>query len=505
MRKIFAFIFTFIAKSIATIFAALFIVTALLSFLLLNFEHTLFDTETYKRALLENEIYEQFPVLFSKQIAQVATFIADPCAASPLGCSIDSASPELQACLMGILGEDAYVKIGSGQRTATEAEVEASQPCLDQFGQTASQSESGNAPPDENPLINASAEVQSCIKQTLGDEAFATLYDAERGPTDAEIQQISACFEQAGETPQSNTPGVVGPMTFLNNFSPEQWQTLMTYLLPPDDLQNMTEATLDQVFAYLNGEADTASIPLTGLKARLTGQAGEELILFLLNAQPACTEEQQAQITAGVFGEKGKTPILCAASGETLDMLLPELQRQMNEAVSGIPDEAIIIQPPSASDPSSPLGANPKAALRLLHVMIRLSPLVPLIFLLLVTLFGVRSLKGWLRWWGIPILIVGLITLSIGIAAMPLLQWAWVNYAVDRIPPLISPSLGELVHGLANSLVRDLAKGITISASLIVLLGLAAIVGSFFVKSKPKKAALPATPIESPPGDISSA
>ncbi len=502
MRKIFALISKFIAKTIAAFCAALFVITAVIVFLLLNFEHTLLNAETYKRALIASNIYEQLPALVSEQFSIVGEFLADPCAASPLGCSIDGASPELKACLMDILGEDAYVKIGSGQRNATDAELEDSQPCLDQFGKTAPQPGPESGALDENLLINASAEVQDCAIQALGDETYETLSNAQRQPTEAETQQINTCFEQAGDSLQPNTPQVAGPMVFLNNLTSEQWQALILHLLPPDDLQYMIESTLDQAFAYFNGETNTAKIPLDKLKARLTGQAGKDLILLLLKAQPPCTEEQLSQINTGDFGEEGKSPVLCAASGKTLDKLMTELQRQLTDASLKIPDEAVFVKPPSSSDPTNgngPLGKDPQSALRLIHRGLNLSPLLPLALLLLVTLFGVRSRKGWMRWWGIPIFMVGLIALSIGVAAIPLMEWAWVKYALAKIPPLFSTSdLPVIGHDVIRFVLQDLSKWITIEASLITLLGLGAIIASSHVWKKTEQTALPAAPLLEP-------
>jgi hypothetical protein len=109
---------------------------------------------------------------------------------------------------------------------------------------------------------------------------------------------------------------------------------------------------------------------------------------------------------------------------------------------------------------------------------------------LLVTLFGVRSVKGWLRWWGIPLFMVGLIALSIAIAAQPILDWAWVNYAIPQMPPIFSSGLGKLGHDLFRSVLGELGKQLMLEAGPILLLGLGAIIGSFYVRH-PAQAAVP--------------
>ncbi|HJZ12314.1 MAG TPA: hypothetical protein VJ521_09195, partial [Acidobacteriota bacterium] len=278
MCKIFSAISNFIGKSIATLFAVLFVITSILVLLLIGFDHTVLNAKTYKRALAESRVFEQFPTLAAEQFSLFKDFLADPCGANPLGCSIDGASPELEACLMEVLGEAAFVEIGSGQRNPTETELQNATPCLEQFrGASLSGSESGSL--DESQLSS----------------------------------------DQSATGPQ---------MAYLENLSSEQWQALILDLLPSDELREMIEITLDQLIAYLNGETDTAKMPLVKLKARLAGQAGRDLLLFLVNAQPPCTEEQQAQIDSRNFGGEGQQPVLCAASGETIDKQMTELQRQ---------------------------------------------------------------------------------------------------------------------------------------------------------------------------------
>jgi hypothetical protein len=285
-------------------------------------------------------------------------------------------------------------------------------------------------------------------------------------------------------------------MVVLHNFSPSQWEQLIRFLLPADDLQRMTESALDRVFSYLNGERDsaTASVSLVDLKARLTGKAGDELILLLLNAQPPCTEVQQAQINAGNFENGGGTAIYCAASGETLAKMIPPMQNRLSKVAAQIPDEAIIIKAPLTSG-----GDALSTTIRALHTWMRLSPLLPLSLLLLVTLFGVRSVKAWLRWWGIPFFIAGLIALSLGLAAQPLLDWVWVNTIVENSPAIFSSGFGDLGYVLSSSMVHELGTWNMFEAGVIILIGLAAIIASNHKVPKLKETVRSFTPPELSP------
>ena len=479
VHKVLGGFFHVVAQLLAGVFSILFVVTAVFVLLLISIDQALLSPETYKRALAGQAIYERIPALVAEQLGAFETFVSDPCAENPLVCRIDGASPELQACLTDVLGQEALVDIGTFKRNPTEAELQVAQPCLDQYGR---------GPTKDSALAAASPESQACVREALGEEVFDTLLNDERPPTDGEIREIALCSEQPGGN--SDGSGFGGDsMAFMNNLTPGDWERLIGTLLPPDDLREMSEQALDQVFAFLDGETDSAKVSLVAMRDRLTGQAGAEVIEILLAAQPPCTEAQLAQLAINVSSGEGDL-VLCQPQVEDADALVLDMQKQWDALVAEMPDEAQIIKPASPS--SSIQGGGPEGvltAVRYLHRYVWLGLLVPLALLLVVMLFGVRSRKGWLRWWGIPLFIAGLLTLGLGIAAVPALDWAWVGYIADKIPPMFSASISDVAHELADSVVRELSQTIMLVAGLASLIGLAAIVGSFFVGSKKVDAA----------------
>jgi hypothetical protein len=174
---------------------------------------------------------------------------------------------------------------------------------------------------------------------------------------------------------------------------------------------------------------------------------------------------------------------------------MPQLQNQLAALVTQIPDKAMIIKPSSqpAQPGGGPLGNDPITVIRTVRLVLRLSPLLPLGLLLLVTLFGVRSLKGWLRWWGIPFFFAGAIALVPGIALLPALNWAWNNFVVPRIPPFLSANVANIGHELATYIIHGLSEQIILQTAILLAVGLAMWVGSCFIKSRAAENT-PATP-----------
>jgi hypothetical protein len=272
----------------------------------------------------------------------------------------------------------------------------------------------------------------------------------------------------------------------LQNLTAADWQAMLAISLPVDDLRIMTESMLDQMVAYLNGEMDSINVPLDKLKERLMGPAGADLIMQLINSQPACTAQDLMQMASGTINGN-MILFLCKPPEDMVPIiafLMPEI---LKSVVPQIPDVAIIIKPPAPGGPApgtGPFGADVVTTIRTIRLIMRLSPLVPLIFLLGITLFAVRSLTSWMRWWGIPIFISGTMALGLGILTQPVLDMAWTMVIVPQIPPIIPTGISNIGLDLLNSIVHSIANGMVLWVVIFLGFGLAAWIGSFFIKQK---------------------
>lgn len=123
---------SFVARFIAVILATFFVITTLLAIFLTTVNHLMDNAEPVKKALVEQDVYSRLPEIVGSALTD--DNLRNPCAQNPLACSMDGASPELQACLTNALGLAAYEEIGSTNRIPTDLELSLAQPCLDQFG-----------------------------------------------------------------------------------------------------------------------------------------------------------------------------------------------------------------------------------------------------------------------------------------------------------------------------------------------------------------------------------
>ena len=318
-----------------------------------------------------------------------------------------------------------------------------------------------------------------------------------------ENPQDPRCLAE-GEGQENDPSGQGGPPAFFMALEQEDYEVIVSDLLPPEWLQTQVESAIDQVFAIFlsTGETTVApseaviKIPLAELKTRLTGEAGLHAFLQILRTQEPCSEEQLADLLqlneTTVFSTEGLTP--CQPPPEMEGELTPIIEAVLGEMARQMPAEATIdlanLGGPASegNQPAANPGPfdNPRQALPMVRLVASLSPLLPVVLILLVTLFGVRSLKGWLRWWGIPFLVAGLIALGLALSALPALNLGIANLASAGKLEMsgMSPSMLQVGLDAGREGVREITLPVEIEAALLAVAGLVMIAGSFFTKKE---------------------
>ena len=96
MRKF----FTVVARIIAGFFAFLFVITAIISVMMVSIENRGFSPELYKKAMSDIQIYQSMPKIIGEMM--VSTITSNPCLKNPLillipTCSFKSARSSFKA------------------------------------------------------------------------------------------------------------------------------------------------------------------------------------------------------------------------------------------------------------------------------------------------------------------------------------------------------------------------------------------------------------------------
>ncbi len=259
---------------------------------------------------------------------------------------------------------------------------------------------------------------------------------------------------------------------FVKQLTANNWATIIQALLPPQQLQSMTEDTLSQIFGYINGEISNPRLSLLPLKQGLASQAGLDAAITIIHSQPACTLDQIAKMVTS-FGQE-----LCNPPEQMLNLARPVIQAQLNAAAAAIPDD-ISLGGPEASN-------TRLKDLRTMRLAMRLSPLIPLAFLFGITIFAVRTLKGWLAWWGWPMLIAGILGSLSGFAGAPFFRLLVERFLARRIPITMPQELVNAVRAVADAALRQMLLPAGWEGLVLAILGLIMVLVSFAISAGQK-------------------
>jgi hypothetical protein len=284
-----------------------------------------------------------------------------------------------------------------------------------------------------------------------------------------------------------------GPPAYFKNLSTDDWEQMLSLILTPEWTKSEMESVLDQFFAFLNSDEEQLriTISLTGLKANLTGQKGMEFIRILVNAQPPCTETLLGILLDAAAGDfSPEQLLLCRPPEEIMDTLAPTMEAALDLVIDDIPDQAILgkdlfsrNENISASDPNIETGIR----FQTVRVMMQFGPILPLIFLVLIALFSVRSWRDLLLWWGIPFILLGLSALGMGLLALPLMDWGLETFVLSRIQGTIDPGFLELLIDSVELLVKSYIRVIANQSILIAFLGFAMTGAGFLIMYRSEK------------------
>lgn len=285
------------------------------------------------------------------------------------------------------------------------------------------------------------------------------------------------------------------PATYLLILDQDQWETVIVNIVNPEWLQSQIELLIDQFFEILLRSPEPASTPLVisiqELKSRLAGPEGVQAFDQILTAQTPCTIDQlMSLLQLGIGINTSPNTLLCRPPDYILSELNPVVQGLLSAITAQLPDQISINLPLSSTKESgvedgSNLSAvtipKPYQIVRQVNRFSTLSPLLPLVMILMVTVFAVRSFEDLLRWWGWTFSIAGVISLIFSLLMFPITSWGFRRFLPSEfinsseISSLIFQNgLGDFMEELLNELIISIAvpAGITLAIGLVLLLGL---------------------------------
>jgi len=233
----------------------------------------------------------------------------------------------------------------------------------------------------------------------------------------------------------------------LKELPKEEWDAILRQIFPPDLLKSITEDSIVETMGYLNGESENITLSLREFKEYLLSPAGVDAIYKFLSAQPDCSLEQ---LTSMVTGEGGF--FFCKPPEQFLGFnLQPIYEAQIRAAVRLIPDEISLIKPGQSTN---------KAIVEFsrLRTLLRLTPILPVLALAIITLLMVRSFKDWFSWWGFPLILTGILGVFVSLGSGLLFDLYFWNAMAPRMMNYLPVSVVTAGQGVIRAVIGEALK-----------------------------------------------
>jgi hypothetical protein len=260
----------------------------------------------------------------------------------------------------------------------------------------------------------------------------------------------------------------------MKGMSQQAWEAFFRAMLPPETLKTMGDDVLGSTFDYLNMQTNSVQLSLIPLKTSMVSDTGVQAVFTLLDTQPDCTLEQMAQMAMELLNN-GQIQF-CKPPAKLIPMLTPAIQGQMQAATFAIPDQLTLISAPPQNDP--------REKLKFARLAMRLSPLLPLGFLLLTTIVTVNSLKSWLSWWGIPLTITGILASLMSLGGAPIFGAILQRILINRLPAFLPTILLGYASDLASAMLQALLRPVLWQGLVIAFIGFGMALAGYFISAK---------------------
>ena len=263
------------------------------------------------------------------------------------------------------------------------------------------------------------------------------------------------------------------PLALLRNLSDDEWILFVSEILPPKEIEIIANDIVRQIMAYLNGASDEIVISLASLKKHLSSPQGINAIYGILDAQPDCTIDQ---VVAIAMGQQNVS--LCRPPDTFLLFdLRPIIDSEIKTAVSLVPEQVDLA-------PAGAERAGELQDLQNMRIVMRLTPLLPVLCLLMVTVIAVRSFGELLNWWGYQLFLAGLFSIGVTVLSGPLSAWLFHSFVAPALPENLPPDIFAMFEDVVASIAYGAVQPTIKIAGIMALLGLLMIATPFLLRKQ---------------------
>ena len=194
--------------------------------------------------------------------------------------------------------------------------------------------------------------------------------------------------------------------------SPAEREEILTTLVPPEWIDAQLDNVIRSFFTWIDSDqpAPRIAVDLASLKERLIKGELRRIIDILIDSWPSCTTDE-IEIMSQELMRTGEIPIeICEPPEPYRSQVLDFAVAELGDLIRGQPDKLPIID--SLDAPPSEV-IEFKEQLRFMRSVLMWSWYLPASLLGVIMILIIRSMRDIGQWWGIPLLIGGLLSLVV--------------------------------------------------------------------------------------------
>ena len=305
------------------------------------------------------------------------------------------------------------------------------------------------------------------LPELLGEQI---VYSLKRNPC---IQNPIACSqEQLNAAP-----------AYLSSVDTTEWELVLSGLIDSDWFKLQMESVIDQVLIFIStpGQTLQLDISLVELKTRLGGEEGYQAILNLLNSLEPCTFGDLINLPTAILNTDDPVNLpLCRPSESVLTLSENAIRDSLKVIADKLPNNTSSLIGNTMPGVESGLAVTQRS-LQLLRTLARLSPILPLCLLLIITLLVVRNLESFLKWWGIPIVSIAGLVFVCSLMLTPVVR-TFVSTRVNVIG--LAPGWIDAIRDAILQATLSFRNLLNLQAGILLAVGCLMLFASALVRSR---------------------
>ncbi len=341
------------------------------------------------------------------------------------------------------------------------------------------------------PLSLVASNVGNVIfnQEQMSEISTGVVLDSELIPAALEIMTNRQAEDISTKIGQTDNPGgrELNLYNLIYSMEEQNWKNFKKALLADDVIESWIQAIIDGFYNWLNTDEPLpyVSLGMQPVIDRMKGPEGEEAVVAFYDSLPDCTDIQMEDMQTNPGDPLPRSKMvkeLCKLSTfphadqinvykEVMAMVVDATPLQYNAT------QAILKQ-------REQIGGvfTLKWTIRTWRWNMDTVLLIPLVLLLLVLFFGVRSMEGLGQWFGIPLIGGSLISLITALLSRTL----WRGWLAERMPDAI-PQTSLLYHELIEASVRVIGpifNPLILQSFVILLIGASLLTMGFILRMR---------------------